>query len=465
MDLFNQVLINISNFLYTNILIVILILAGLYFSFRTKFVQIRLFPESVRVLKEKSGQEGGTSSFQALMISTASRVGTGNIAGVATAITMGGCGSIFWMWILAVIGSASAFIESTLAQIYKTKDGEGFRGGPAYYIQKALGKRWLGIIFSVLLILCFGFGFNALQSYNVGSSIAYYVGDNYSETIFPYIVGGVLAILTAFIIFGGTHRIGVISSGIVPVMALLYIGVGLYICIVNYSKLPYIFQSIFSQALDFKSIFGGFAGSCVMYGIKRGLFSNEAGMGSAPNASATADVDHPAKQGLVQTLSVFIDTILICTTTAMMLLVYDISPVGITGMPYVQQAIKSQLGEIGIHFITLSIFLFAFSSIIGNYCYAESNLKFIKDNKIFLFLFRSMVVLVVFIGAIASFDTVWNMADILMGLMALVNIFAILILGKISVDALNDYTRKRKNGLKMSFKGSDIGLENLDCWK
>lgn len=465
MDYINSVLSSIDDFMYTNILIILLVIAGIYFTIRTKFVQIRMIPDALKLIAEKNNKKNSISSFQALMISTASRVGTGNIAGVATAISLGGAGSIFWMWILALVGAASAFIESTLAQLYKIRDGENFRGGPAYYIEKALGQRWLGVTFSVLLILCFGYGFNALQSFNVGSSIEYYFGDQYTNSFIPYIVGIVLAILTALVIFGGVHRIGIISSTIVPVMALLYIGSGIYICLTHINLMPNIFRTIFSQAFDFQSIFGGFAGSCLIYGAKRGLFSNEAGMGSAPNAGATADVDHPAKQGLVQMISVFIDTLLICSTTAMLLMIYNTNPTNEKGMAYVQQALKYEFGEIGIHFITVSVTLFAFSSVIGNYCYAESNLKFIKDNHTLLQIFRCSVVLSVFLGALASFDTVWSSADILMGLMAIVNIIAILLLSKPAIKTLDNYQKRKKCKSSTPFKASEIGIYNTTLWK
>ena len=464
LDVINQWIAQANDFLYGYILIALLVISGVYFTIRTKFVQIRLFPEAIRVLTEKKKEKTGVSSFQALMISTASRVGTGNIAGVATALSMGGAGAIFWMWVMAIVGSASAFVESTLAQVYKERDGEVFRGGPAYYIQYALGQRWLGIIFSILLIACFAFGFNALQSFNVSSAFEYYVED-YANSSVPMIIGLILAAATALVIFGGVQRIGIITSGIVPVMALLYIVLGLYITCSNLGKLPDMFGEIFAGAFDFKSIAGGFAGSCVMYGIKRGLFSNEAGMGSAPNAGATADVSHPAKQGMVQMLSVFIDTILICTTTAMMLLNFGTGNQELTGMPYVQQAVNAEVGVWGIHFITVSIFLFAFSSLIGNYCYAESNLKFIKDSKGLLFVFRIIVVGVVFVGAQANFDTVWNLADVLMGLMAIVNIVSILLLSRISMKVMNDYTRQKKEGKDPQFHPDKLGIKNTQCWK
>jgi agcS: amino acid carrier protein len=381
----NNILSAVNDWMYTYLLLFLLVGTGIYFTIRTRFVQLRLLKESFHVLKEKAGEENGkkqVSSFQALMISTASRVGTGNIAGIATAIAAGGAGAVFWMWLMAVIGGASAFIESTLAQVYKVKDKEEFRGGPSYYMEKALGKRWLGILFSVLLIICFAYGFNGLQSFNMSSSLEYYI-PGYSDTVYPMLVGLILAVGTAFVIFGGVHRIGFITSVLVPIMAGAYLLIGLYTVITNITELPKVFSMIFSQAFDFKAFAGGMAGSAVVIGIKRGLFSNEAGMGSAPNASASASVSHPAKQGMVQVLSVFIDTLLICSATAMMLLLSGVQGESgvLDGIPFVQKAISANVGNWGIHFITLSIFAFAFSSLIGNYYYAESNILFIKNNK------------------------------------------------------------------------------------
>lgn len=456
-----EVLSWLNEFLYSNILLVLLAGAGIYFTIRTRCVQVRLLKEGIFLLKEKAHNEDGVSSFQALMISTASRVGTGNIAGVATALAAGGAGAIFWMWIMALIGAASAFVESTLAQIYKERDGEQFRGGPAYYIEKALGSRFLGIIFALLLIACFIFGFNGLQSYNVSSALAYYFKD---QQLAGFIVGGILTIASAAVIFGGVHRIGLISSTLVPLMAGLYILLGIYITLVNISQLPSIFEMIFQDAFDLQAILGGFAGSCVMHGIKRGLFSNEAGMGSAPNAGATADVSHPVKQGLVQVISVFIDTMLVCTTTAFILLNYGIED-GLTGMPYVQMAVSKVFGEWGIHFITISIFLFAFSSLIGNYCYAEGNLKFIKNNKTLLFVFRIITLLVIFFGAQADFSLVWDLADVLMGFMALMNIIVIILLGKYALIALRDYQLQKKEGKNPMFHPSKLGIPNCECWE
>ena len=460
------VLDGLNTFLYSKILIVLLVAVGLYFTLRTKAVQFRLLPEALREVAEPKHDQSGISSFQALMLSTASRVGTGNIAGVATAIAGGVPGAVFWMWVTALAGGASAFIESTLAQVYKIQDRDGFRGGPAYYIQYGLGQRWLGVVFAVLLILCFGFGFNGLQSYNATSAFQFYLGSRFEPTHFALLMGLMLSGATAFVIFGGVHRISFISSVVVPVMALGYMALGLWIILKNIASLPQVAAMIVTAAFDVQAIMGGFAGSCVAYGVKRGLFSNEAGMGSAPNAAATANVSHPAKQGLVQMLSVFIDTLLICSTTAFILLVSDLPEEGaLNGMPYVQSAVFSQVGFWGSHFLTFAILAFAFSSIIGNYYYAEANLLFIKDSKALLLVFRLAVVVMVFLSAGASFDFVWNLADVLMGLMALVNIIVILRLGGLAIRVLDDYTRQKKAGRDPVFHAKDVGLNNTQQWK
>lgn len=464
----NEILGKINDWMYTYLLLFLLVGTGIYFTIRTRCVQLRFLKESFHVLKEKGKEENGkkqVSSFQALMISTASRVGTGNIAGIATAIAAGGAGAVFWMWLMAIIGGASAFIESTLSQVYKVKDKEDFRGGPSYYMEKALGKRSVGVLFAILLIICFAYGFNGLQSFNMSSSLEYYI-PGYGDTIYPVIVGAVLAIGTAIVIFGGVHRIGFITSVLVPIMAGSYLLIGLYTIIVNISELPYIFSMILSQAFDFQAFAGGMAGSAVVIGIKRGLFSNEAGMGSAPNASASASVSHPAKQGMVQVLSVFIDTLLICSATAMMLLLSGVEgKTGVLdGIPFVQKAVSANVGNWGIHFITLSIFAFAFSSLIGNYYYAESNILFIKNNKKLLFVFRITCILAVFFGAQADFSMMWNIADITMGCMATVNIVVILILGNKAIRVLKDYEKQKKEGKDPVFSAKDVGIDNADCW-
>ena len=465
----NEILGTINDFMYTYLLLFLLIGTGLYFTIRTKFVQVRMIREAIHILKEKGKEEDGkkqVSSFQALMISTASRVGTGNIAGIATAIAAGGAGAVFWMWLMAVIGGASAFIESTLAQIYKVKEGGEFRGGPSYYMERALGKRSLGVLFSVLLIICFAYGFNGLQSFNMSSALEYYI-PNYSDSMYPMLVGAILAVATGLVIWGGVHRIGFISSVIVPIMATAYILIGIVTMIMHAGEIPHVFAVIMENAFDFQAIAGGLAGSAVVIGIKRGLFSNEAGMGSAPNASASADVEHPVKQGLVQAISVFIDTLLICSSTAMMLLVSGVEGEAgvLDGIPYVQQAISSNVGQWGIHFITFSIFAFAFSSLIGNYYYAESNIRFIKNDKKVLFVFRITCVVAIFLGAQADFSLVWNLADITMGCMAIVNIIAIFLLRNIACKALRNYEEQKKAGKNPVFKAADIGLYNTDVWK
>lgn len=459
----NDVLTKLNDIMYTYILIVLLVGVGIYFTVRTKGVQFRLFKDGIKSImdpadEEKAGEKR-VSSFQALMISTASRVGTGNIAGIATAIAAGGPGAVFWMWLMALLGGASAFVESTLAQIYKVKEGGQFRGGPSYYMERALGKRWMGVLFSVLLIICFAYGFNGLQAYNMSSALEYYIAD-YSDTIWPTVVGIVLTVAVAIIIFGGTRRIGVISSFIVPIMATIYIMMGLVTILMNITELPGIIVMIVREAFDVQAIMGGFAGSAVVLGIKRGLFSNEAGMGSAPNASASADVEHPVKQGLVQVISVFIDTILICSSTAFMLLLSDVEGKSgvLDGIPYVQAAISSNVGEWGIHFITFSIFAFAFTSVIGNYSYAESNILFIKNSKIVLFVFRLTCLAAVFLGAQADFSLVWNLADVTMGFMAIVNIIAIFLLGEIAFKVLDNYEKQRKEGKEPVFYEDEVGL-------
>ena len=472
---FNAWLIDVTtqfdDFLYTYILVFLLVFCAIYFTARTKFVQIRYLKDMFTQLFEKKHVEGSKSisSFQAMMVSTASRVGTGNIAGIATAVALGGPGAIFWMWLMALLGAASAFVESTLAQIWKVrgKDGE-FRGGPAYYIQQALGQRWLGIVFAVLLIICYAYGFNGLQAYNMASALEYYIPD-YATNGTAVVLGIVLMVMTAFVIFGGSKRISVISSILVPIMAVAYLALGFGITILNLHLLPEAFGYIFQSAFDFESIFGGFAGSVVVLGLKRGLFSNEAGMGSAPNAAATASVSHPVKQGLVQTLSVYLDTMLVCTCSAFIVLIFYVNSGGtfgdLNGMPLVQMAINSQVGEIGIHVVTFAIFCFAFSSLIGNYFYAESNIRFITKSKAVLFVFRLTCLAAIMVGCLNNFTLAWNFADITMAFMAIVNLVAIFLLGKWAFKALDNYHAQREEGKDPVFVAEDIvGLPATECW-
>ncbi len=462
---FNNFLESVDNRLYTYILIPLLLIAGVYFSFKTKFVQFRLIKDACKSLTEKA-EKGKVSSFKSLMISTASKIGVGHIAGIASAIVIGGPGSVFWMWIMALLGSASAFIESTLAQIYKVKDGNSFRGGPAYYIQKAFNKKWLGVLFSCLLIAGYAYGFNALQAFQLSSVLTPYI-KGYSKSIYPLIVGVVLSIITALVIWGGTHRIGFISAYVVPVMSIAYIVLSLYIAIKNYDKIPEVLSDIFKQAFNFRAIFGSmFYKSALMMGTKRGLFSNEAGMGSSPNAAATADVTHPVNQGLAQVLSVFIDTMLICSATAFIVLLSGVDlKCGLEDIPFVQASVYSQVGDFGVNLIAFSIFAFAFTSIIGNYCYAETNVLFIKNSNVLLNVFRVTCVIAVFLGAQADAKTVWNLSDLFMGLMAVVNIIVILVIGNIAIKALKDYTNQKKEGKIPVFIAKDAGINDAELWK
>ena len=408
------------------------------------------------------------SSFQALMVSTASRVGTGNIIGVSTALCLGGFGSVFWMWVIAIIGSASAFIESTLAQICKKRGENGSYGGPAYYIETLLKNRPLGIIFSILLILTYGVGFNMLASYNLQSTFSSY--GFYSPTITPWVIGLLTALLVGICIIGSANGIVRVTSFLVPIMGMIYILVSLVIVAINITSLPEIFAEIFRGAFDFEAIFGGFSGSCVMYGIKRGLFSNEAGVGSAPNASASAEVSHPAKQGLVQVLSVFIDTLLVCSATAFMCMSSGIEPSPeISGAKYVQLSLRETLGDFGPIFITVAMILFAFTTLLGNLYYVDQCLAYINKkipSKTFMTIYKVIASLVILLGAVLNADLLWGIADIFMGGMALINLPVIIILGKYSLRALADYEKQRKEGTEPVFRAKDINLPvEVDYWK
>lgn len=459
----------ISNIMYSYLLIILLLAVGLYFTVRTKFIQFRMFGESILVVGEKPDKAGSISSFQALMVSTASRVGTGNIIGISTAICCGGFGAVFWMWIIAIIGGASAFIESTLAQIYKRRDpetGESY-GGPSYYIEAALHSRILAVIFAVALILTYAGGFNMLASYNLQSTFSSYSFYNPEST--PWVIGAILAVLVGYCVMGGGKRILKVTSTLVPFMGGLYVLVALIVLVMNIGSIPYVFGRIFSEAFDFQAIFAGFAGSAMMYGIKRGLYSNEAGVGSAPNAAASANVSHPVKQGLVQMLSVFIDTLLICTATAFMLLCSGVEPdEALQGAPYVQEALSSVFGPIGPVFITVAMVLFAFTTLIGNLYYVDNCLAYIIKKvpaKEFMVLFRIDAMLLIFIGAGMQIGTVWNLADVLMGVMAIINLPVIVILSRPALAALKDYATQSKQGKNPVFKAASIGLkEKTDYW-
>ncbi len=466
-DAIDSVVNAISGVLYQPYIVpLILVLAGVYFTIRLKGLQFSLFGESIRVVSEKPVNLGSTSSFGALMVSTASRVGTGNIMGVSTAICLGGPGAIFWMWVTAVLGGASAFVESTLAQIYKKKNPDGsFYGGPSYYMSQAIKQRWLGVIFAIVLILTYAVGYNMLAAYNTQDTFTSF--SFYSKTT-AVIVGAVLAILFAASVLGGAKRLTKVTEVLVPLMGVLYIVVSLIVIILNIKNFGTVFGSIFRSAFDFKAIFGGFAGSAIMWGIKRGLYSNEAGMGSAPNAAAAADVSHPAKQGLVQMLSVFIDTLLICSATAFMCLFSGVTPdAELKGAPYVAASMRASLGSFGPIFMTVAVCLFAFTTLIGNYYYTEGCWRFIlkKDpGKGFMTGWRIFCSVLVFLGAIISAGLAWDTADLLQALMVIINVPVIVILGNIAVKALEDYKKKRKAGDESHFKASDIGITDTECW-
>ena len=467
MNIFETIVNTVSDALYGYILIVLLVAGGLYFTVRTKCAQFSMFGEQIRSVTEKPTDKKGVSSFQALMVSTASRVGTGNIIGVSTAICLGGFGAVFWMWVIAIIGSASAFAESTLAQIYKRRGKDGCYGGPAYYIETALKCRPLAVVFSILLIVTYGFGFNMLASYNLQSTFSSY--GFYNASVTPWIIGLVLAVIVGYCLFGGGSRLLKITGWLVPVMGVAYILVALIITILNLNGLGIVLVRIFKDAFDLKAIFSGFGGSCVMYGIKRGLFSNEAGVGSAPNASASADISHPAKQGLVQVLSVFIDTLLVCSATAFMCLCSGIEPTAsLSGAPYVQAAMRATLGDFGPIFITAAMILFAFTTLLGNLYYVNQAFSHILGHvpgKKFNYVYYVVASLVIFAGAGLSADLLWGIADITMGLMAIINMPVILFLGKYAFRALKDYKRQKKEGKAPVFHAKDIGLPHqVDYW-
>lgn len=459
----------VSNVLYQPWLVpLLLVMGGIFFTIRCRGIQIGMFKEACRVIMEKPDNENSISSFGALMVSTASRVGTGNIIGVSTAICIGGAGAIFWMWITAFIGGATAFVESTLAQIYKKKNPDGScYGGPAFYMQDALKKRWLGVIFSVLIILIYALGYNMLAAYNLQTTFITF--SFYNEKTTPVIIGIILMVLFGAIILGGAKRLSKITEILVPIMGVAYVAVLLIVLGVNVHNIPSMFGKIFSSAFDFKAIFGGFAGSCILYGVKRGLYSNEAGMGSAPNAAATADVSHLAKQGLVQMLSVFIDTILICTATAFMCLSTNVVPTkDIAGAVYVQNALGEALGSFGPIFLTAAMMVFAFTTLIGNYSYCEGCLEFIikrAPKKSEIIIFRLAASVVIFIGTISSAELVWDLAEMLQGLIVIVNVPCIFVLSGVAVKCLNDYRKQLKDGKNPHFKAKDIELKvKTDFW-
>ncbi|MBR3532046.1 MAG: alanine:cation symporter family protein [Bacteroidaceae bacterium] len=481
---------NIIDWLWTYILIGVLIVCGLWFTWKCRFVQFRMVPEMFRLLLEapNKGRHGKKiSSFQAFAVSVATRVGTGNLAGVATAISIGGPGAVFWMWMIALIGSATAFVESTLAQLYKHPHDGHFIGGPAYYIHKGLREvhfsffsfhfslrlgRWMSILFAILITITFGLAYNSVQSNTISGALHHAFG------ITPLISGIALTLLSLIIVFGGIHRIARVSSVIVPVMAIGYFILAIVIVIMNISLLPSVLRVIVTNAFGIGPVVGGGLGAALMNGIKRGLFSNEAGEGSAPNVAATAHVSHPVKQGLIQALGVFTDTLLVCSCTAFIILISGLyTDTSLQGINLTQTALQSVVGSAGPVFIAIAIFLFAFSSIIGNYYYGEANVRYLslrsrcseKHTRHAITCFRifSGGVFVLF-GSLASLETVWAIGDLCMALLTACNLVAIILLGKYAFRLLEDYRHQQRNGIRNpEFHRSQMPdiQDELDAWE
>ena len=466
MEILTQWINSINDVLWSYILIIMLLGCALWFTFKTKFVQFRMLKEMIRLLGDSTGKSKGKehhiSSFQAFAVSLASRVGTGNLAGVATAISIGGPGAVFWMWIIALLGASSAFVESTLAQLYKVHRQTSYIGGPAYYMKNGLKQPWMGILFSVLIIFTFAFAFNTVQSNTICA--AFEKAFQVDHTL----MGSILTILTLMIIFGGVQRIAKISGIIVPVMAIGYILLALVIVGMNITHLPNVMMLIVRSAFGWEQALGGGIGMTLMQGIKRGLFSNEAGMGSAPNVAASADVTHPVKQGLIQTLGVFTDTLIICSCTAFIILFSGAYQSGESnGIQLTQMALDNEIGSGGSTFVAIAILFFAFSSIIGNYFYGEANLRHLTENKKIVVLFRIMTGAMVMFGALASLDLAWSLADVCMALMTICNLIAITLLGKYAFRLLEDYREQKRHGIKdpvfTKDKMKDI-QQDIECW-
>lgn len=456
------------------VLVAVLIPTGLYFTIRTGVIQVRMLPEMFRTLAEPGGRDSegnkNISPFRAFSISAASRVGTANIAGVALAISLGGPGAVFWMWLTAVVGGATAFAESALGQVYKMKDGPNFRGGPAYYIRHGMNMKWLGLVFAVIVAITYGIVFNTVQSNSIVDAVGASFNVEDSNFAFSAIAGVVIAVGAYLIFVGGAKRISNISAYLVPIMAGLYLIVGIIVVVLNLGAVPDMILTIFTDAFSMDSIAGGTLGSIMLIGVQRGLFSNEAGVGSVPNAAATASASHPAKQGFVQALGVYFDTILVCSITAFIILLsnpeYGSSAEGIQ---LTQTALSGQLGQWAIHFLTFAIFLFAFSSILGNYYYGEANIEHLTTSKVAMRVYQVIVMVSVFIGAIAALDIVWTAANIFMAIMALINLFALLMLSPLVFNLLKNYQQQRRQGLEPVFHRSDLPTfkrinTDIDAW-
>jgi AGCS family alanine or glycine:cation symporter len=456
-----------------NFLVYFLLAVGLFFTVMTGFIQVRWFLHSIAIMRgsrKKGTDDHGITPFQAFVTGLASRVGVGNIGGVAIAIALGGPGAVFWMWITAILGMSSAFAESTLAQLFKIRDpnSKQFRGGPAYYITLGLKSRPFGIIFALSMILAYGFVFNSVQANAMIKASSHAWGWDQANLVLELggvhlvisWVGLVLVAITAVAIFGGIKRIAKFAEMFVPLKAGVYLGLALFIAVVNYQQVPHVFYLIFSQAFQVDAAAGGLVGGLIsvamMQGIKRGLFSNEAGMGSAPNTAAASDVPHPVNQGLVQMLGVFVDTFVVCTSTAMIILISGVyTQTGFEGVELTQHALETQLGHWGGDVLAVLLFLFCYSAILGNYAYAESNMQFIKSSKLSMLVFRLSVLAMVYFGAVTSVKLVWDMADLSMGIMATINLVAIVLLSPYVFKLIKDYSKQKKQGNIPEFKLKD----------
>ena len=436
----------LNDLIWSKLLIVMLIGLGLYFTVASRFVQFRYFSSMFRIFREAfKRQPGQLSSFQALMLSVAGRVGAGNIAGVSVAIMLGGPGAIFWMWVVALVGMATSYFECSLAQLYKRREPDGtYRGGPAFYIQHGLGQRWLGVVVSILLLVTFGFGFNAVQSFTVASSLHDTFG-------LPTIVSGlILTGVIGVIIFGGIKRIASMADVLVPIMAFSYIGMALVVIGMNLSEVPATFAMIFKAAFGLEPAFAGGIGAAIMMGVKRGLFSNEAGLGSAPNVAAVAEVKHPAAQGIVQSLSVFIDTLLVCTSTALIILLSGVYQPGseMAGVVLTQTALAAEVGEWGRVFVSIALLLFVFTTLIYNYYLGENALGFFSQKRGPVVIYRVLVVALVLWGSVQDLGTVFAFADVTMGLLAICNLIALALLFKVGLRLMRDYDAQIKAGVE-----------------
>ncbi len=461
MEMLSNIVNGLNNIFWSQYCLIPLLLGvGLFFTIKTGFVQVRLIPEMFRsITGSESNAEDGKhiSSFEAFTVGLASRVGTGNLAGVAIAIVIGGPGSVFWMWLVAILGSASAFIESTLAQLYKVKDDEvHFKGGPAYYMRDGLKQKWMGVAFAISISICFGLIFNAVQANTIVHATMNTIKADANETTVTAIIGLILVLASGFILFGGTKKIADFTSKLVPIMALFYIILAIVVIVLRIDRVPEVFGMIIDGAFSSKAALGGGIGVTVIQGVKRGLFSNEAGMGSAPNAAASATTDHPARQGLIQSLGVYIDTLLVCSATAFIILVSDI-PIdsnATDGITVTMNALSAVVGGWANYFLFIAIFLFAYSSILGNYFYAQSNIQYLSKNPRIITIFKVVVLLVVFWGSISSSDIVWAFADLSMAIMAILNIIAIVLLHKQAIALLKDFNSQLRKGQKPVFDSS-----------